>query len=244
MISKVRGIVLHHIKYGESSIIATIYTDCHGRLSFIINGVRGRKPKYRMNLFQPLSILEMEIYYKPSRDLQRVKELNLSCHFRSIPVDLIKSTQAVFLAELLYRTIREEEVNRTLFDFIDQSVQILDLSDVSAQNFSLVFMMQLTKHLGFFPEKNYSGRRQLFDLRNGTFIEKALFPTDTLNKKLSGYVARILEKRIGDDDVPDMNNSLRRSLLQAIADYYHIHLQGMGRLKSLDVLAEVFSGKK
>ncbi len=65
MLIKVRGIVLHHIKYKESSAIVHMYTDLHGRQSYIINNVRGKKGQHRANMLQPLFFLEMEVYHKP-----------------------------------------------------------------------------------------------------------------------------------------------------------------------------------
>src|SRR4030066_1853086 len=115
MLIKVRGIVLHHIKYKECSSIVHMYTDLHGRQSYLINNARGKRGQHRANLLQPLFFLEMEVYHKPYRELQRIKEFNQHIPFRTLPFDLNKSTQAMLIAEVLYRSLKEEEANPELF---------------------------------------------------------------------------------------------------------------------------------
>ena len=45
MLATTEGIVLHTIKYGESSVIATIYTRDFGRQSYLVNAAHGKHSK-------------------------------------------------------------------------------------------------------------------------------------------------------------------------------------------------------
>ena len=106
MIRKTRGIVLHTTRYGESSLIVHCYTEQHGRQSYMVKGVRRSRRNSRSNIFQPLFILDFEVYHKDSREIQLVKEAARSAPLNSIPYDLIKSTQAIFMAEVLFRVVK------------------------------------------------------------------------------------------------------------------------------------------
>ena len=132
MIRKTRGIVLHTTRYGESSLVVHCYTEQYGRQTYMIKGVRKSRKQNRSNLFQPLFILDFEIYHKDSREIQLVKEVNRSVPLNSIPFDITKSTQAIFMAEILYRVIREEEPNPMLAHFLIHTIQYLDALESSS----------------------------------------------------------------------------------------------------------------
>ena len=108
MLQKTKGIVLHTLKYNDTSIIVDIYTELSGRASFLVAVPRSRKATVKSVLFQPLSFIEFEADYRPNATLYRVKEAKSFYPFSSIPYDPYKSAMALFLSEFLYRAIREE----------------------------------------------------------------------------------------------------------------------------------------
>ena len=239
MLQKTRGIVLNHIKYSETSIIATIYTESFGRQSFIVNGVHGKKSKIKVNVFQPLFLLDMEVYFKPKRDLQRIKELQNACIFSSLPYDLKKSTIAIFLAEILYKTIQEQEPNKELFEYLFHSVQMLDLKEESS-NFHIYFLIHLTKYLGFFPHNNYTETNCYFDLKAGSFVQIKPFHSRSLDKELSFIFSEMMTFSENQHDQIQMTYNQRIQLLEKILEYYALHHEGISSIKSLEVLREVF----
>ena len=124
MLHKTRGIVLHYIRYGETSIIAHIYTELFGRQSYIINKVRSKRPSFSLNFFQPLTILDIETYYKPSNDIQRIKELKRHIPLDQIYSDITKSSIAIFIAEIIYKTLHEAESNLSMFNFLSERIDV------------------------------------------------------------------------------------------------------------------------
>ena len=138
MIHKVRGIALHHIKFKESSAVFHIYTDLFGRQSYLVHSIKGKKSRFSSNLLQPLTLLEMEVYHKEGRDLQRLKEIRTYIPYQRIPFDPYRSSQAIFLAEVLYRSLKEEDPTPGLFDYLEHSLQILDISEKNTHNFHLL----------------------------------------------------------------------------------------------------------
>src|SRR5664279_515698 len=128
MLEKTKGIVLHTIKYSENSLILIVYTEEYGRQSYMLTGVHSKKSGGQKKLIQPLSLLSIDVYYKSSRELQKIKEYKSLNPLSGIHSSIVKTTIGLFMAEILYRTIKEEEKNTNLFDFLVNSIQYLDLS--------------------------------------------------------------------------------------------------------------------
>ena len=140
MIYKLKAIVLHSIKYKENSSIVYLYTNGFGRQTYLINGLRSSKGKTKVNLFHSLFLLDIEAYHNPKSDIQRLKECQLTVPLQSIPFTLTKSSLALFISELLYKVIREEEPNTDLFDFLYHSIMMLDQLEDGVANFHLHFL--------------------------------------------------------------------------------------------------------
>jgi DNA repair protein RecO (recombination protein O) len=240
MLIKVRGIVLHHIKYKESSAIVHMYTDLHGRQSYLINNVRGKKGQHRANMLQPLFFLEMEVYHKPYRELHRIKEFSQFIPFRTLPFDLNKSTQAMFIAEVLYKSLKEEEANQELFEFLVNSIQWIDTAQKQYSLFHILFLVQLTKYLGFSPVNNYSEDSCYFDLRNGQFMGIEKIHPYLLNKEVSKTFHLLLKKSFSNLQSLKIDHGLRSQLTDSLLDYYQFHIQNFGRLRSIGVLKEIY----
>ena len=240
MIYKVKGVVLHHVKYKESSAIVYIYTDQYGRQAYLVNSIRGKKSKYPGNLLQPLTLLEIEAYHKEGKDLQRLKELHIYIPYRTIPFDMHKNSQALFLAEVLYKVLREEDPNPGLYEFLEHSLQLLDVSEESLVNFHLLFLVQLTRYLGFYPENNYGDGRTGFDMRNGKFSHETGVHSDYFDKKSSELLKRLLASSFKEISQMFVDQDSRVKFLEDLMDYYKLHIHGFGTIKSLPVLHEIY----
>jgi DNA repair protein RecO (recombination protein O) len=156
MFSRSEGIVLHSLKYGDSGRIVTVYTEAFGRCSFLLQGLHAKKSANKANLLQPLFLIELEMDHRQGRTLQRARELRINHPYQTVPYDIVKSSQAIFLAEFLYKTLREEEARTELFQFLSHSFQILDLLQTGAANFHLLFLLQLSRYMGFGPRNDYA----------------------------------------------------------------------------------------
>jgi DNA repair protein RecO (recombination protein O) len=236
---KTKGIVLHYIKYGETSIIATIYTEKFGRQAYIIKGARSPKSKLKANLFQPLFTLNMEVYHKPGRELQMIREVKNTHPFVDIPFNFKKSTVCLFLAEILYRTLREEEHNPKLFEFIDQNITLFDKADNFLPNFHLTFLLHLSRFLGFYPQDNFSEIECQFDLKEGVFVAAIPVHKYYLPKQASTDFHALLNSGFN-DELHFSSPEMRQFILDKILEFYHFHIESLGNIKSIEVLREVF----
>ncbi len=240
MLAKTKAIFLHGIKYSESSYIATFYTREFGRVAYFVRGIKGKGGKNKKVLLQPLYIHNLEVDHKNNRDVQQLREMQLDVPFEQIPFDLRRQSLALFSAEVLYRVLQEEEKNEVLFDFLFHYIQLLDLLEEGLEVFHLVFMLQLSRHLGFGPNNNYSEWSAYFDLKNGMFTgQKPLHPFFV--EKEDGKAFKSLMDFIpGVEGVQQLPYVQRNRLLEHLLDFYQLHMEGMGEIKSAGVLKEVF----
>ena len=241
MLHKTRGIVFHVTDYSESSVVAKIYTELFGLQSFLINSVRKKKGKIRPVALQPLSLLDLVVYHKERPGLQRVAEATNNPALKSIPFDVRKSSVILFLNEVLYKSVREEEANTSMFDFIFSSVHLLDLQQQPCADFHLKFLIQLTKYLGFYPRENYSEGCSVFNLQEGLFQPGLPNHPFFLDLPLSDYFYNVLHSSLNLTDDLGIPVHQRRLLIEKLLEYYQLHIPGFGNIKSHKVLEEVWS---
>ncbi|HRH64868.1 MAG TPA: DNA repair protein RecO [Bacteroidia bacterium] len=240
MLHKTRGIVLHTTDYSETSIVAKIYTELFGLQSYIVNSVRKKNAKIKSNVFQPLTLVDLVVYHKERGGLQRVAEVKPMPALRNIPFDIRKSSMALFLDEVLYKSIREEECNPSLFEFIFHAVQMLDLQSPANADFHLLFLLQYSKYLGFFPAVNFDESHCVFNLQEGYFQTDVPSHPYYIPAEASAYFFQLLQA------LPDFNTNLfipvdmKRQLIERILEYFELHLSGFSGVKSHRVLEQIF----
>jgi DNA repair protein RecO (recombination protein O) len=240
MIQKTRGIVLHTTKYGESSLVAHCYTEQAGRQTFMLKGIRKSKKQNRSNLFQPLFILDFEVYHKDSREIQLVKEARRAIPLNSLPFDITKSTQAIFIAEVLYRVVKEEEQNPVLANFLISTIQYLDTMEEASPDFHILFMFQLSRHLGFYPQNNFGDGRYFFNLASGRFKTILADSEIYLSEEASSLWHRYMSSDLQSVKQEGFNGSQRKLVLDMLVKFYKLHVSGMGDIRSLEILHSFF----
>ena len=240
MLATTEGIVLHFVKYGESSVITTIFTREFGRQNYLINAARGKKSKNKASFLQPLFLVDLVAYQKQSRDIQRIKEIKSSQTYQNIPFDIIKSTQAIFLSEMLYKTINEQESYPEMFDFIKNALLYFDLMDSGSANFHLFFLYRLTEYLGFLPDTSQFAFEGWFDLRKAAVVPFEPSHPLFMNKDVTSYLIILSALKLQEISDLKISRKLRDQLLLQMIEYYQLHFENLGEIKSLKVLKELF----
>ena len=241
MLATTEGIVLHTIKYGESSVIATIYTRDFGRQSYLVNAAHGKHSKNKAGILQPLFLVDIVAYYKQSRDLNRVKELKSNQNYQNLSFDIVKSTLAIFIAEMLYRSIHEQESYPEMYDFIKHALLYLDLMEAGMANFHIYFLYRLTEYLGFLPELKRIGFQNWFDMKKGAVVHAQPSHPYYANKDVTENLINLSGLKLHEIDQFKITRKMRDDLLAAIVEYYQLHFDDSGEIKSLNILREVFS---
>lgn len=236
MLVKTKGIVLNYIRYRESSIITRIYTEALGVQSYIVNGVRKKGTGSRIALFQPFTLLDMVVYTSPRGGLTRISEYKSAYPFSTIPFDIRKSSILLFLSELVSRTVKEEEENQPLFYFLFNAVVTFDEMDRGFENFHLVFLLQLSFHLGFGPSSGAEVVEQVAFSHNAQAATAA--PPVLALQVHEAYFDQLLQEP---DHATIPNGKVRRELLDIVIRYYQLHVDKLGEIKSLAILSEVLA---
>ena len=216
------GIVLRALKYGETKLIVDFLTERYGRMAAAVkigSGVRGRS---RRMLFQPLTVLSLDVDYRPGRDVQTLGEVSLAMTWRTLGMDPVKMTVGMFLSEVLYHATRHAE------------------SDTGTANFHIAFLLHLTRQLGFLPSPHDYVPGAVFDLRSGEFMPDSPMHPDFLSASDSHVMHSMLRMTYANMHLFSMSRAERRRVIDIMIKYYRLHLPSFPELKSLAVLHQIF----
>ena len=241
---KTPGIVLRAVKFGETSLVVTIYTRLFGIQSYMVNGVRlhTKKGTGKASLFQPSAILDLVVYHHETVKLNRIREFNWRTIYEQILSDVRKNAIAVFMVELLNRCLKQPEPNPELFDFIEDSFLELDKAgDTVAANMPLFFALHLPVFLGLRVDDNYSEKNTVLDLKEGVFVNEMPLHPDFLEERPAFITSQILKAQHPVDlEELKLNHDFRRNLLSAYEKFYMLHVNDFTPLKTVSVLKEIW----
>lgn len=242
MTHKTKGIVLRTVKYGETSLVVTVLTELFGIQTYMVNGVRSsKKSSAKANLFQPGAILDMVVYHYEQKNMQRVKEFGWAKVYQHVLTDVIKNSIALYIVELLYKSLKQPEKNEDLFYFAEDVLLHLDSADrVVAANIPLYFALHLPHFLGFRMNDDYDAMQNILDLQEGNFVtEHPLhnFYMEGENALLTSQLLKVMQT--GELSGFHLHHDVRRKLLHFYHSYYALHIQDFGEMKTLAVLQDV-----
>ncbi len=227
MLHKTRGIIINFIAYRETSIIAKVYTEEFGIQTYIENGVRSSRGRNRMALFQPATLLDLVVYMNPKKDIQRIAEIKCSNPYQTLPYDVLKSSIALFIVEILHKTLKEESENKPLFNFLNQTLTDLDEARIGFENTHLQFLLNFAFYLGFAPQTAKEIGSQFKE--NGIQVVLSPDVENTLNHFIMGNNYAEL----------NVSRTLRNELLNVLLSFYRLHIENLSEIKSVTVLREV-----
>lgn len=239
MLHKTRGIVLKTTDYGESSVIVQVFTEKLGLQSYIINGVKKPRAKISRNMLQPLHLLDMVVYHKAAGNVQRISELKTSPVLQTIPYDMVKSSMAMFLNEVLYKSIKQQTADEHMFDFVFSAIAWLDHQHEGLPNFHLLFLAKLTRYLGFYPDRYLLNEADYFDLKDGVFKKYKPDSILYLSPPHTQNFVRLLQCSFENLALLKFSNDERRYLIAKLLEYYALHIESFGNIRSHEILEEV-----
>ena len=239
---KTNAIILRTVKYGETSLVVTAFTELFGLQTYMVNGVRtAKKTGLKASLYQPASVVEMEVYHNERNSLHRIKEINRVHVFKNILTDVVKNSVALFLMELLYKLLKQPEQNSDLFYFCEDALIQLDEapSHVTA-NMPLFFALHISHFFGFKIDDNYAPEYSFLDLQEGNFVETCPQHSNFMEGENAALTAELLKIMLPAelDDIK-LNHFKRRELLAKYMEYYALHMNDFGSMKTLQVMQEV-----
>ncbi|MBQ0048686.1 MAG: DNA repair protein RecO C-terminal domain-containing protein [Bacteroidales bacterium] len=215
--------MLHTLRYGDDAMVVDVLTESRGCVTFLVRIPKTRKAPAQSLLLRPLAVFQLELDYRANRQMQRVRNLSVDSPYVSIPYEPTKNAVALFLAEVLYYALRREETpNVTLFAFLEQSLRWFDLAESHFVNFHVVFLIKLTRYLGFWPTEEELTHDGLLTPLDAEWVDRLL--------RFNYQTMRVLQ----------MTREQRNRLLDIICSYYTRHVADFPEVRSLGVLREMF----
>ena len=242
MIYKTKGIVLRTFPYSESSSIVKILTQEFGVKSYILKGGRKTKTKLRSNIFQPLFILDLEVYNSPKKDLQIISEAKIEHDLTHLFSDIKKTTLAFFISDVINQCLKEEEHNFELYSFIEKGILKLNSIENNFSTFHLYFLLELSEHLGFQPMNNYTKEEQFFDIRKGHFVAQRPYYNDHLSEADSSLFSSFLFSLnpISENySQINLTKEEKTNILNILIKFYETHLLTPNSIKSQEILSTI-----
>jgi DNA repair protein RecO (recombination protein O) len=245
MLITTQAIVLHTIKYGDQKLITDLYTRRQGRLSFAVNIPKTTQGKLKKQYFQPLTMLTIEADLRQQAPLQKLRDVALLAPFSSLLTNPSKLSISIFISEFLYHALRSEQQDEPMFDYIAASLQWLDGCTTSYANFHLVFLMHLSRFLGFYPNLDQPigehATPLYFDLRAASFCQHPPVHRDFLPPEEAGMLRLMMRMDYPTMHLFQLNRQQRNRCIEVALQFYRLHLPDFPDLRSLDVLRELWN---
>lgn len=236
MLHKTEGIVLRTLKHQDDNLITTVYTREYGLRSFILRAYRSRRGRGKHSYFQPLSIIELVYIHKENRSLQKVTESRVSILLKEVQTDPVKLSIGLAMLEIFYDTVKEEEANLPLYQFLQSVIVHLDAAPRRLIHFFIFFLVHLTRYLGFFPlDKSEENRRVEFAVRSGTISQ-----TQTNGDPIALLIKRFIHSDLRTCQKITFDSQEKKFLIKTLFEYYDFHIDGFKYPQTLKVFSEVF----
>jgi DNA repair protein RecO len=240
MLHKTRGIVLHKFSYNDKYSIVKVYTEEFGQLSYMLPGSKGKKRLVHNSVFHPLAVLTMEVEHRRPADIHKIKEAKILIPGTDILFNPVKSAISLFLAEFMSRILADLQPNKLLFNYMVDSIKILDLLERGVANFHLAFMIKISSFLGFYPNTEHYSSGMYFDMQGGIFVASPPLHPYYLNTQDSEAFLLLLRMNYENMHTFSFSRQERVKIIHHIVEYYRIHLSDFPELKSLDILQSLF----
>jgi len=241
MLIKTRGIIFRAVKYSETSFITDIYTEEKGLRSYIISGVRKKNARTSPSLLQLMTLIDMVAYHREEKSMTRIKEIKSARVYQSIPFDLTKGAIGLFMIEVARKSISESEENRPLFEFFFETFSFLDQTELPVANVHLIFLLQFSLFLGFFPGGICDEDTPFFDLQEGTFVPQEPGHTWFLNKEESQLLHQLIQLDFANCHTLKINREVRQNILRQLLLFYRMHIENFPTINAHQILETILS---
>lgn len=240
MLTNTNALVLRSMKYGDFQVIVDMLTRELGRVSFIERVPKTARGRVKKQFFQPLTQLDISFDFRSTMRLQHLKDVRMAYPWQSIPFDAYKTSITLFIAEFLFHATHGEQQNPLLFDYVVHSLQWLDGAATDFANFHLVFMMRLSRFIGFFPNLVDYREGCFFDLQSGEFTHRVPLHAYFLRPDEAARVGVLMRMNYESMHLFRLNRTERNRIASLILTYYQLHVPDFPVLKSFAVVQELF----
>lgn len=245
------GIVIRHLRHGESSLILTVFSRDFGKISLMAKGVRGTRKLGTASSLELLSEAQFVYYRKQGRDLQMFKEAASLHPHLGLRSDLALMSIGSAVVELLARCLREEDPHKDLYESASATLSALDAKPVSPLPPLWQFELDLFYSLGFGLQVQVcaetgqpltppfrSGIR--FRLNDGSFLHPDARPSAAQDGDLTpeafGVLSSVASSTREFAGRIAISPRVSLEISAFLARYLETHLPVRGQLRSLNAL--------
>lgn len=237
---RVEALVLSTVRHSDKSDILTVYTPTHGRMAFVVAASAGKSARMRKARTMPLSLVEITFRAAPHAELHRATSITPLRVWNDIYFNPLKNAVAIFIAEFLSRLLRDMPPDELLFRYIANSLHVLDALKNGVANFHIAFLVGCGLFVGIFPDTETFVKGSVLDFRAGSFTTSVPMHNDWLTADESAYAALLSRINYLNMSRFRFTRQQRSQVVDLILRYYAIHLPGLGRLNSPQILAQLF----
>lgn len=235
----ITGIYLNHTNYGDTSVILKLYTLQHGTTSFIVKGIKRKKGG--LALLQPFHFLELTSNFKPEKDLNFGNQVKLFKPSYSLTSDIRKSTVAIFLTEVLNKTLKETAPSKEKYEIIASLIDYYDHAEFSSI-FHHYFIIKLIHLLGIFPNYGYNKSIDLLNIRSGKFEYTNQPDSSYFSLETSRAFKLISGTNFDSLNSLNIDKKTKKQLLSDLVNYLETQTEIRGgSIQSYKILEAVFS---
>lgn len=239
-LEKINGIVIDVIRHNDRHNVVTLFTRQRGRVTFISSAGTGPKGKARNARLLPLSVIEADVRFNATRELQTLGAVDLSCIRTDIYFNPVKASIVMFLTEFLNRYLRDTAYDPSAYDFIVSAVNLLEKMESGVANFHIFFLLSFLGVAGISPDLSDLQKGDWFDMRLGEPVAERPLHQDVLTPAQTELLPVLLRMNVLNISRFRFSAADRREILYLILKYIAIYYPGMANMKSLDILSEIF----
>ena len=241
MLQKTEGIVLRAVKYTDTRLIVTIFTEAFGTKAYIVNASRAKKGNKNVMFYRAGMLLDLVVYERPKSSVQRIKEAGFAYKFSDLVFNPVKTAILFFITEVLGIVVSDDQPEPEMFRFVRGLLLLLDSEKELVHGYLYYFMIKMSRFLGFFPFGKYSDQTPIFDLANGVFRSMPPAHANYISGTLAEQFGNLLEATPENINQFASKPSDRLKLLEQLLVYYRLHYPTFKDVKSLEVMRQVFS---
>lgn len=231
MLHTTRAVILRVFRHTDRSLVLKAYTEAFGARSYMM--WIGKKQAARSAVAQPLARVELVVSERDGREMHQVREARVERPYHGVASDPIRGMLLLFAQEVFYRTLRTESADQALFNFVQETLGAVDTGPNTGLQ-PVMLLVGLAEHMGIRPQPPEPGE-DLFDLQEGTFFRGAPPHAFCMDRDSSHHFAGLLHAGQGPAPL-NIPGASRRNLLDQLLQYYRLHVDGFGALRSPAIL--------
>ncbi len=230
-------ITLKVTRYSDTQSILSGFSREWGRVSLALPAGSGKSAIRMRALTMPFGIVECVTERRPGREILPIRQVRQLLPLTSLHSNPLKQMVAMFLSEVLAAVLQDTQGDEHLFDFIAESIRLLDTADGRATaNFHIYFLYHLGRMLGIEPDTSTHASGYILDLADGIWrpsipLHRRFLPP--AESSAAFMLSRMTSRNL---NAYRYTREERNRILDQLLEYFSIHYVSLRGLHSLDIL--------